>query len=553
MRVGLLQLNPTIGDVDGNVSLLLDAASSCDADLLLSPELVICGYPPRDLLFCSGFVEACEAAVEHIATVVSSTILVGHPRKDATTGRFRNSVSVIENGEIVAVVDKQLLPGYDIFDEDRYFEPGAQSGVVDLALGRIGVAICEDFWQGFDVEVAPAYDDNPIDSLVEAGCKLIVSPCASPFVARKRRLHLDHALHFANEHDCMVAMVNQVGGNDDLVFDGGSFVMAPSGLVEKAPLFEEATLVVDTDQPPHKALPEKNVDEARFEALVLGVRDYCKKTNHKSLLIGLSGGIDSSLVATIATASLGASAVTGVLMPSRYSSLGSIEDAEALASNLGIRTITLPIEHMHASFEQIHADARSRIDGVASENVQARIRGLVLMSLANQHNSLLLATGNKSEIAVGYSTLYGDMCGAVSVIGDLYKTEVWAMSKWINTPAGHAKAGFQIAPIPENAINKPPSAELRPNQLDEDSLPPYEELDAILRPHIDGELGADDIEETTSIPRSSIDAVLSMVDRSQFKRDQTPVILKVAPRTFGRGRPMPIVMKRAWSNQRQPS
>ena len=553
MRVGVLQLNPTIGDVEGNVSMLLDAAAACDADLLVSPELVISGYPPRDLLFCSGFVEACEAAVEHIATVVSSTILVGHPRKDTTTGRFRNSVSVIENGEIVAVVDKQLLPGYDIFDEDRYFEPGAESGVVDLAIGRIGIAICEDFWRGFDVEAAPAYDNNPIDCLVDAGCKLIVSPSASPFVARKRRLHLDQALRFAKEYDCTIAMVNQVGGNDDLIFDGGSFVMAPSGLVEEAPLFEEATLVVDADQQPRQVMPEKNVDEARFEALVLGVRDYCKKTNHQSMLIGLSGGVDSSLVATIATAALGACAVTGVLMPSRYSALGSIEDAETLACNLGIKTITLPIEHMHTSFERIHADARSNIDGLAAENAQARIRGLVLMSMANQHNSLLLATGNKSELAVGYSTLYGDMCGAVAVIGDLYKTEVWSMSKWINTPAGIANAGFQIAPIPENSINKPPSAELRPDQLDEDSLPPYAELDAILRPHIDLDLGADDIEETTTIPRGSIDAVLSMVDRSQFKRDQTPVILKLAPRTFGRGRPMPIVMKRAWSNQRQPS
>jgi len=372
---------------------------------------------------------------------------------------------------------------------------------------------------------------------------VIISPCASPFVAKKRKRHLEYAMLVAKDHDCKVVVVNQVGGNDDLIFDGGSFVCTPEGISYEAPLFEES---VETETDDIRPIPEKNIVEARFQALVLGVHDYCTKTGHKEVLLGLSGGIDSALVATIAVAALGKDVVTGVLMPSRYSSLGSIQDAEALVKNLGIKVITLPIEHMHSAFERIHADANSQLEGIAEENAQARMRGMLLMSLANQHNALLLTTGNKSELAVGYSTLYGDMCGAVSVIGDLYKTEVWEMSKWIN------KANiFAVAPIPENSITKSPSAELRPDQLDKDSLPPYEELDAILIPHIDGDLGAEEIANTLCISRAQIDTILGMVDRSQFKRDQASVILKIAPRTFGRGRPMPIVMKRAWSSERQ--
>ena len=543
MRLGLLQLNPTIGDIDGNTQRLIDAANRCDADVLVTPELVISGYPPRDLLLCSGFVEACEHAVRKIAKEVSSTIIVGHPRIERTTGRFRNSVSVIQAGEIIAVVDKHLLPGYDIFDEDRYFEQGTNSGVVDLQCGRIGIAICEDFWRGFDADAAPKYVENPFATLAEANCEVIISPSASPFVAKKRKRHLEHAMQIAKDHDCKVVVVNQVGSNDDLIFDGGSFVCTPEGITHESPLFEEA---VEVESHEIRPLPEKNIHEARFRALVLGVRDYCNKTRHKEVVLGLSGGIDSALVATIAVAALGKDAVTGVLMPSRYSSLGSIEDAEALAHNLGVKSITLPIQHMHAALERIHTDANSNIEGLAEENAQARIRGMLLMSLANQNNALLLATGNKSELAVGYSTLYGDMCGAVSVIGDLYKTEVWEMSRWINSANI-----FSIAPIPKNSITKPPSAELRLGQLDEDSLPPYEELDAILKPHIDGDLGAEAIENTLQISRKQIDAVLAMVDRSQFKRDQASVILKIAPRTFGRGRPMPIVMNRAWSTERQ--
>ncbi|MBT4584299.1 MAG: NAD+ synthase [Phycisphaerae bacterium] len=545
MRVGILQLNPTIGDIEGNTQRLIDAARTCNADLLVAPELVLSGYPPRDLLLCSGFVEACEHAVDRIAKSVSATILVGHPRLEQSTGRFRNSISVIEDGEVIAVIDKHLLPGYDIFDEDRYFEAGTKTGVVDLKVGRIGIAICEDFWRGLDADAAPTYEENPLTNILKSNCDVIISPSASPFVAKKRKRHLEHAMEIAKANSCKVVVVNQVGGNDDLIFDGGSFICTPEGVSYEAKLFQES---VETETEEIRIVPEKNIHEARFQALVLGVQDYCKKTGHQEVLLGLSGGIDSALVATIAVAALGKEAVTGMLMPSRYSSLGSIEDAEVLAKNLGIKAITLPIEHLHSAFERTHADANSQIDGLAGENAQARLRGLLLMSLANQHNALLLATGNKSELAVGYSTLYGDMCGAISVIGDLYKTEVWEMARWIN-----ASNQFDVPPIPENSITKPPSAELRPDQLDEDSLPAYEELDAILIPHIDGDLGADEIENTLCIPRAQIDMVLSMVDRSQFKRDQASVILKIAPRTFGRGRPMPIVMKRAWTSARQPS
>ena len=550
MRIGMLQLNPVVGDITGNTDRLIDAFSSLDSDMIVTPELSICGYPPRDLLHVSGFVHACEQAVHRIAQAChNGVVIVGHPRIDATTGRVRNSISALHHGEVIATGDKQLLPSYDVFDEKRYFEAGDTCCMIEVEGIKIGIAVCEDFWRGFDAEAAPTYDINPVAELIDGGCTIIVSPSASPFVTQKRERHLQYTMELAAEHNVTVVMCNQVGGNDDLVFDGGSFIATPNGLVGELPLFETGAAAFDLSSPAVSAAPLPTEDEERFNALRLGVRDYFNKTNHTQAVVGLSGGIDSALTATIAVAALGADAVTGVLMPSRYSSLGSIEDAEQLAANLGIATTTLPIEHMHTAFERIIEEARLTADGLASENAQARLRGLLLMALANQQGALLLATGNKSELAVGYSTLYGDMAGAVSVIGDIYKTDVWSMSTWINENA--TACGFATPPIPDASITKAPSAELRPDQLDQDSLPPYDVLDSILRLHVDIDLGTDEIEDKLDCEEALIAEVVNKVDQSQFKRDQAAVILKTSPRSFGRGRRMPIVMHRNWITTRE--
>jgi NAD+ synthase (glutamine-hydrolysing) len=550
MRIGMLQLNPVVGDITGNTDRMIEAISSLDADLIVTPELSICGYPPRDLLHVSGFVHACEQSVHRIAQASQdAVVIVGHPRIDAATGRVRNSVSALHHGEVIATGDKQLLPSYDVFDEKRYFEPGEAPCMVEVDGIKIGIAVCEDFWRGFDAEAAPTYDINPVSELIDGGCTIIVSPSASPFVTQKRERHLQYTLELAAEHDVTVVMCNQVGGNDDLVFDGGSYIATPNGLLGELPLFETGAIAFDLSSSAVSTAPQPTEDEERFNALKLGVHDYFNKTNHTQALVGLSGGIDSALTATIAVAALGADAVTGVLMPSRFSSLGSVEDAEQLSTNLGIATSTLPIEHMHTAFERIIEEARLTTDGLANENAQARLRGLLLMALANQQGSLLLATGNKSELAVGYSTLYGDMAGALSVIGDIYKTDVWSMSTWINENA--AACGFAMPPIPDASITKAPSAELRPDQLDQDSLPPYDVLDSILRLHIDLDLGTDEIEESLDCEETLIAEIVKKVDQSQFKRDQAAVILKTSPRSFGRGRRMPIVMHRNWITTRE--
>jgi len=518
--------------------------------VILTPEMSICGYPPRDLLSCSGFIQACQEAVESVAqSCKNATVLVGHPHLDSVTGKVRNSVSVLHRGEVVAVCDKQLLPSYDVFDEKRYFESGETVCCFNVGDTKIGIAICEDFWRGLDASAAPTYEYNPVHQLLKEGCSMIVSPSASPFVVGKHLKHVEYAMDIATENNITIAVCNQVGGNDDLVFDGGSFVVSPDGLLGKMPLCRRGSLQVSTDDEPIENVLACCKEEERFQSLVLGTKDYFQKTGHTNAVLGLSGGIDSALVATLAVAALGKDAVTGILLPSRYSSLGSVEDAEQLAKNIGITTETLPIEHMHSAFERTMSDSCLEASGLAEENAQARIRGLFLMALANLQGSLLLATGNKSELAVGYSTMYGDMAGAVSMIGDIYKTDVWVLSNWINH--NFDECGFDSPPIPKSSISKPPSAELRPGQLDQDSLPAYSELDAVLRLHIDFDMGVDEIEEELGLEESFVSNIIRMVDIAQFKREQAAVIFKTSPRTFGRGRRMPIVMKRNWATTRE--
>jgi NAD+ synthetase len=551
MRIGLLQFNPVVGDISGNTKKLIETINEVDAELLVTPEMAICGYPPRDLLVNKEFLQACEEAVSAICLECRNspnTIVLAHPRVDVVTGRVRNSASVIQHGDIIATCDKQLLPSYDVFDEKRYFESGNLPCSFTLGEHTIGIAICEDFWRGFDANVSAMYDENPLEPLIESGCDILLSPSASPFVTGKRESHLQYAMDISAEYGVTVAVCNQVGGNDDLVFDGGSFVVSPSGMLGELPVFVSGTLGVDITSEPISVV-STCAEEERWKALVLGTRDYFTKTGHDNALLGISGGIDSALVATIATAALGKDAVTGVMMPSRFSSLGSIDDAETLARSLCIQTVTLPIEQMHAAFEQTFEASCLQTSGVASENAQARIRGVLLMAMANEQGALVLAAGNKSELAVGYTTLYGDMDGAISVIGDIFKSDAWALANWVN--ANYVKCGFDSPPIPEASITKAPSAELRPNQLDQDSLPEYNELDAVLRLHVDCDLGIEEIEDQLHLPKEFIERIVRMVDIAQFKRDQAAVIFKTSARTFGRGRRMPIVMKRAWSSTRE--
>ncbi|MBT5410223.1 MAG: NAD+ synthase [Phycisphaerae bacterium] len=549
MRIGLVQLNPIVGDIEGNTEKLQHAISSLDAEIILTTEMAICGYPPRDLLCDIEFVRACEQAVQSIAcTTREEYVLLGHPRVDEVTGRIRNSVSVAHAGNVIAVSDKLLLPSYDVFDEKRYFEQG-ESICTFSAYGKtIGIATCEDFWQGNDAAVASAYDTDPMQQLIEAKCDVIVCPSASPFVAAKHNEHILYTRKLASKYGVTIAMCNQVGGNDDLIFDGGSFIANTDGIIGELPLFTEEAKSFSLDAQPIEPVLLSTYEEL-WHALVLGTRDYVMKTGHGSVLLGLSGGIDSAVVATIAVAALGGNAVHGVLMPSRFSSLGSIEDAERLAENLQIQTETLPIEHLHVAFERTLGDACLEQSDIAGENAQARLRGLLLMAVSNTNGSLLLATGNKSELAVGYSTLYGDMNGAISLIGDVYKTDVWALANWIN--ANYEQCGFAAPPVPESSITKPPSAELRFGQTDQDSLPEYDVLDAVLRLHIDCGLGLEELQEAASSSSELHEKIVRMVDIAQFKRDQASVIFKTSPRTFGRGRRMPIVMKRAWSTSRE--
>lgn len=563
MRIALAQLNPTVGDVAGNTALVLDAIEQARrdrADVLVTSELALIGYMPRDLLLREGVVEACEEAVRQIAShAVDLHVIVGHPRRAPASGSrpFRNSASICHNGEIIAVYDKQLLPGYDVFDEDRYFEPGGRSLVLPINGRRVGVLICEDLWRAKDVNARRQYPVEPVAECMAQGCDVIISPNASPFVSGKWQKHIQQMREIALDYHVPVIAVNQVGANDDLIFDGRSVVVDRNGSIAAVlPGFESAVQTVDLDAHDAHGLqtvgaadqivsqwiqPEREI----FHALVLGVRDYVRKTGNKQALIGLSGGIDSALVAVIASAAIGAKNVHGVMMPSIYSSVGSIEDALELSRRLGLASCReIPIQTIHEAMRRtVQPALGSKCAGVADENIQARLRGVILMALSNDMpGTLVLSTSNKSEIATGYSTLYGDMCGAVAVLGDLLKTRIYALARWINTNS--AACGLAARPpIPENSLTKPPSAELRPNQTDQDTLPPYEILDQVVGRYIEREESEQTITAETGIDPTLVRQTLQMIDRAQYKRDQAPVILKVTYRAFGRGRPMPIVMK----------
>jgi NAD+ synthetase len=561
VKVVLAQFRTSIGSRDALRPHLEAVRRGRDsgAQLVVCPELSLLGYPPRDILLRRGVAEHCLAMAEELAKGVPDSMLVlaGLPIR-ATQRPFRNAVALLRGGRIEGFAAKQLLPTYDVFDEDRYFEPGERTTVIEHAGERVAVLLCEDLWQAGDAGSLRRYARDPVADAKAQGATIIAVLSASPFVAGKDAQHERLLAERARESGAFVASVNAVGGQDDLVFDGGSRLVSPDGRVIAAcTRFEEAFVAADTTESAVSSAADSaesasgvhggggaDLDAERFHAIVRGVRDYFAATRNTKAILGLSGGIDSALVAAIAASALGAENVAALLMPSRYSSIGSIDDAHASARALQLgRVETLPIEPLHGAAESTVAGIFPT-DGLAGENLQSRARGLLVMLASNATGALVLTTGNKSEYATGYATLYGDMNGALAPIGDLYKTEVYAMARMLN--ARFAEFGFARPPIPTASIDKAPSAELRPNQTDQDSLPPYDLLDAVLRVLVDGEGSVDAAVDASGAPREAVLRIARMLDRAQFKRDQAAIILKLSPRAFGRGRRYPILSDWSW-------
>jgi NAD+ synthase (glutamine-hydrolysing) len=545
MKIALLQVNPTVGDLAGNARLILDAlriASAAGADLAATPELALVGYLPRDLLLNRGFVQRSWEALESLARDAAdlAPVLVGLPEPNPSDeGRpLFNSAVLLRGGRVEQRFRKALLPTYDVFDEDRYFEPYHGAQLLDIAGTRVGISICEDIWNDRDFWKRRRYHHDPIDELAAAGASLVVNMSASPFTAGKHRRREEMLGSMAHKHRLPIAYVNQFGGNDDLVFDGRSSVFGADGAaIARGRSFDADVVVCDvTDARPIAPASDLDVESEIWRALALGTRDYMRKCGFSSAVLGLSGGIDSALTAAIAVDAVGADHVLGVLMPSPYSSRGSLDDAHALAANLGIETMTLPIEPLMHTFNAVLREGLGADPpGVAAENVQARIRGNLLMALSNTRGALLLTTGNKSELSVGYCTLYGDMSGGLAVIADVLKTMVYRVARWRNQAAGRPL-------IPESTITKAPSAELRPNQTDQDSLPAYDVLDDILQRHVERHQPAAEI-VAAGFDADTVSQVLRLVRLAEFKRKQAAPGLKVTDRAFGTGWRMPIAAR----------
>ena len=545
MKIALLQVNPTVGDVTGNARRILDAlkdAASKGADLAATPELALVGYLPRDLLLNPGFVRRSWDILEGLARDAADLppVLVGLPEPNPSdTGRpLFNTAALLRGGRIEERFRKALLPTYDVFDEDRYFEPFHGPQVLDIAGQRVGISICEDIWNDRDFWKRRRYHHDPIEELIRAGANIVLNLSASPFTAGKHRRREEMLSSMATKHRIPIAYVNQFGGNDDLVFDGRSCMFNADGAVfARGRAFEADVVVCDIDDArPMAPASDLGIESEIWRALVLGTRDYACKCGFTSVVLGLSGGIDSALTAAIAAEALGADRVLGVLMPSPYSSQGSLDDAHELARNLCIETMTLPIEELMRAFDgTLRAQLGADLPGVAQENIQARIRGNLLMALSNTRGALLLTTGNKSELSVGYCTLYGDMSGGLAVIADVPKTMVYRVSRWRNESAGRPI-------IPDATLTKAPSAELRPNQTDQDSLPPYEVLDDILQRYVERHQTADEI-VAAGFERATVERVLRLVRIAEFKRKQAAPGLKVTDRAFGTGWRMPIAAK----------
>ncbi|NBS14084.1 MAG: NAD+ synthase [Verrucomicrobia bacterium] len=540
MKIGLLQLNFTIGDFAKNAEKVLTAyqrAVQQGAELCVTPELGLCGYPPRDLLHRKDFLQSHDRTLRGLAKKIGKVplILGGIEKTKKKDGRsLHNSAFLLQQGRFRAVAQKSLLPTYDVFDEDRYFEPGTTNQPLVIGKQKVGVTICEDIWNDEDLWPKRRYRRDPVRELAKKGINLLVNLSASPWNMGKEKVRHRLLAEVAKREKIPVVQVNLVGGNDELVFDGKSMVVGPrGGFLGQGAAFAEEVKVVDLggrEERPVWALEEEQV----YRALVLGTRDYLEKCGFREVVLGLSGGIDSALTAVIAAEALGRERVLGVAMPSRFSSPGSVADAEALAKNLGIRYAQIPIEDSFATMLRSIAPVRvEKQGGLTEENLQSRLRGVILMAISNDSGRLLLTTGNKSELAVGYCTLYGDMCGALAVIADVPKTMVYRISRWVNRNG-------EI--IPRDSIEKAPSAELRPDQKDQDTLPPYEELDRILESYVVHE-GSLEAMVKKGISQRVAQEIVRKIDLSEYKRRQAAPGLKVTTKAFGVGRRVPIAQR----------
>jgi len=566
MKIGFAQINTTVGDLSGNCELIIRAyerLAAAGAELVLTPELAITGYPPQDLVFKSRFVPENIALLDKLhARVGEAALLVGFVDRNEGRGKpFRNATALLEQGKPIRKAYKSLLPTYDVFDEDRYFEPADRVEPFDVHGKKIGVTICEDIWTEHYLP-RPLYDIEPVHSLVEQGAEIIVNLSSSPFSLHKPAIRYEMVAGLARAHQQPICYCNLVSGNDQLVFDGNSFAVNGSGnLIAQLAAFREDEKIVDTDSTAVIEFREGKPPEELFAALSLGVRDYFRKCNFHSAVIGLSGGVDSAVTAVIAVDALGAENVTGVSMPSPYSSRGSIDDARALARNLGIKFLEIPITDAFRDFKsQFKEIFKGLPENETEENMQPRLRAMTLMALSNKFGHLVLSTGNKSELAVGYCTIYGDMAGGLAVISDVPKTMVYELARWINSdyarraievnrpyPSDSTGRGGSPEPpaveiIPKLTIEKAPSAELKPNQKDQDTLPPYEILDQILQLYIEENLSARDI-IARGFDEKTVRWVQRRIDLNEYKREQAAPGLKVTSRAFGLGRKMPIAQK----------
>jgi NAD+ synthetase len=560
MRIAVAQIDPVVGSFEANVKKIREAykrACSKDADLLLTPEMSICGYPPHDLLERPEMFERCEAALVELMAATKGqgcALSVGHVARTPTeTGRAaQNVITVLEDGRRVFRQAKTLLPTYDVFDESRYFEPARESLIWTHGGKRIAMAICEDLW-GHDPSFGRTlYSSTPVDSYAATGVDLVISTSSSPYEWGKRERREEVHADVARSLKSPLVLVNQIGANDEILFDGASFALDASGkMLGRLPVFKTSFGIFNVgslswESPAAEGREDEAPEEIEslYRGLVLGIREYFERTGHKKAIIGLSGGIDSALVATLAAQALGAANVLGVAMPSQYSSSGSLADAEALAKNLGLRFEVRPIKFSYSMLSRELSERRGELQPLAMENLQARLRGLTLMTLSNHDGALVLNTGNKSELATGYCTLHGDMVGALAPLGDVLKTRVYELSRYINQTYG--------SPIPTSSIEKAPSAELKPNQTDQDTLPKYEHLDAVLADYLERRVSVDELDKKYGkldpggafrTGEKWVREVIQRVERNEYKRRQSALVLKTSPKAFGIGRRIPVAKK----------
>ena len=543
MKIALGQINPTVGDFAGNAAKIIEFSRRAQADgarLILFPELSVCGYPPRDLVERASFVQHNRESVEHIAAETRGIAVICGlvtPAQAQTGKSVMNSAALLKDGRVAFLQSKMLLPTYDVFDEMRNFAPAKSQLLFPFCGKQMALTICEDAWNDKHFWNKRLYTFDPVEALVHAGGNFLLNISASPFWLGKRELRRDMLATIARSYKVPVAMVNQVGGNDSLVFDGSSLVLNPAGeIIAQGKSFEEDIIYFNSDQLTGEMHLQIEGEEASaYSALVLGTRDYVRKCGFHQVIVGLSGGIDSALTAAIATDALGAENVIGVGMPGPYSSTGSIDDARTLAQNLGIRFELLCIGDIFESYKKTLAKTfAGRKEDETEENIQSRARGTLLMALSNKFGAIVLSTGNKSELGVGYCTLYGDMAGGLAIISDVPKTMVYRLSHYVNS---------RSPVIPQASLEKPPSAELRPGQMDSDTLPPYEILDAILEDYVEESHTADQIAADRGFDVSLVRRVIRMVERSEYKRQQAAPGLKISAKAFGYGRRFPIAAK----------